>query len=173
MEELITLLEQAFEAAHKLEGSSHKARSTKLHLQRAMSDWDTDKALAMRGRLAKGDRNVAGDGTVQNQPAETRFNRVPPTQAVFADPSLAAGSTTVTAQPAATETEQQDEVNELYRKIVKMSPNAVVALYNEGGIIGMIKTLGGDPEQGKKPNQKAAYLQQLIKEKLGIADANI
>lgn len=173
MEELISLLEQAFEAAHNLEGSSHKARNTKLHLQRAMSDWDTDKALAMRGRLAKGDRNIAGDGTVQNQPSETRFNRTPPTQPVFADPILAAGSTTVTAQPAAIETEQSDEVNELYRKIAKMSPNAVVAMYNEGGIVGMIKTLGGDPEQGKKANQKAAYLQQLIKEKLGIADAGV
>lgn len=173
MDELISLLSQAFDAAHNLEGSSHKARTVKLHLQRAMAELDTTKALELRGRLAKGDRGGDIEGTVQNQPSATRFNRTPPSQAVFADPILAAGSTTVTAQPAATEIEQQDEVNELYRKIVKMSPNAVVALYNEGGIIGMIKTLGGDPEQGKKPNQKAAYLQQLIKEKLGIADANI
>lgn len=172
MDELISLLEQSFEAAHQLEGSSHKARAVKLYLQRAMAEVDTDRALALRGRLAKGDRSGASEGTVQNQPSATRFSRVPPEQAVFADPILAAGSTTGTAQPAATD-EQTDEVNELYKKIVKMSPNAVVALYHEGGIIGMIKTLGGDPEQGKKPNQKAAYLQQLIKEKLGIQDEGI
>ena len=171
MDELISLLEQSFEAAHNLEGSSHKARAVKLYLQRAMAEVDTEKALQLRGRLANGGRNISSAGTVQNQPAATRFNRVPPDQPVFADPILAAGSTTVTAQPAATE--QQDEVNELYKKIVKMNPNAVVALYNEGGISGMIKTLGGDPSTGKKPNQKAAYLQQLIKEKLGIADESI
>ena len=172
MDELINLLEQAFEAAHQLEGSSHKARAVKLYLQRAMAEVDTDKALQLRGRLAKGDRSGGSDGTVQNQPSATRFSRTPPTQPVFADPILAAGSTTGTAQPAATD-EQTDEVKELYGKIVKMSPNAVVAMYHEGGIVGMIKTLGGDPEQGKKPNQKAAYLQQLIKDKLGIKDESI
>lgn len=172
MDELISLLSQAFDAAHNLEGSSHKARAVKLHLQRAMAELDTTKALELRGRLAKGDRGGDIEGTVQNQPSATRFNRTPPEQPVFADPTLAAGSTTGTAQPAATD-EQTDEVNELYRKIAKMSPNAVVAMYNEGGIVGMIKTLGGDPEQGKKANQKAAYLQQLIKDKLGIADAGV
>lgn len=172
MDELINLLEQAFEAAHQLEGSSHKARAVKLYLQRAMAEVDTDRALALRGRLAKGDRSGGSEGTVQNHASATRFNRTPPAQAIFADPILAAGSTTGTAQPAATD-EQTDDVNELYRKIVKMSPNVVVSTYHEGGIIGMIKTLGGDPEQGKKPNQKAAYLQQLIKEKLGIQDEGI
>lgn len=172
MDELISLLEQSFEAAHQLEGSSHKARAVKLHLQRAMAELDTQKALAMRGRLAKGDRSIASEGTVQNQPSATRFSRTPPSQQVFADPSLAAGSTTGTAQPAAND-EQTDEVNELYRKIIKMSPNVVVSTYNEGGIVGMIKTLGGDPEQGKKANQKAAYLQQLIREKLGTKNEGI
>lgn len=172
MDKLISLLEQSFEAAHQLEGSSHKARAVKLHIQRAMAEVDTDRALALRGRLAKGDRSGASEGTVQNQPSATRFSRTPPVQPVFADPTLAAGLTTGTAQPAATD-EQTDEVNELYRKIVKMSPNVVVATYNEGGIVGMIKTLGGDPEQGKKANQKAAYLQQLIREKLGIANESI
>jgi len=172
MDELISLLEQSFEAAHNLEGSSHKARAVKLYLQRAMAEVNTEKALQMRGRLAKGDRSTASDGTVQNKTSATRFNRTPPSQPVFADPSLAAASTIGTAQPAATE-QEQDDVNELYRKIVKMSPNVVVTTYGEGGIIGMIKALDGDPEQGKKPNQKAAYLQQLIREKLGIANEGV
>lgn len=172
MDELISLLEQSFEAAHQLEGSSHKARAVKLYLQRAMAEIDTDRALAMRGRLAKGDRSGASEGTVQNQPSATRFNRTPPAQNIFADPISAAGSTTGTAQPAATD-EQTDEVNELYRKIIKMSPNVVLSTYQEGGVIGMIKTLGGDHTQAKKPNQKAAYLQQLIKGKLGIKDESI
>lgn len=173
MDELISLLEQAFEAAHSLEGSHHKARAVKLNLQRAMAELNTEKSLAMRGRLASGDRLPSDGGTVQNEPSATRFNRTPPAQQVFADPTLAAGSTTVTAPPAATDTQAEDDLTELYRKIVKQSPNQVVALYNEGGIVGMIKTLGGDPEQGKKPNQKAAYLQQLIRDKLGIANESI
>ena len=172
MDELISLLEQAFDAAHSLEGSHHKARAVKLNLQRAMAELNTEKSLVMRGRLASGDRMANDGGTVQNQSSATRFNRTPPAQ-VFADPSQAAGSMTATAQPAAPDTQAEDDLKELYLKILKQSPNQVVTTYNEGGVVGMIKTLGGDPDTAKKPNQKAAYLQQLIRDKLGIANEGI
>lgn len=166
---LVGLLEQSFESASQLQ--HHKARTVQMHLQRAVAELDPNKALELRGRLASGGREVESAAVVKTTgSAQGRFNTVPPQQ-IFADPTKAAGSTTATAQPAAP-TEQQvgeeDALRELYAKIVKMTPSQVIQTYNEGGVIGMIKTLGGDHTQAKKPNQKAAYLQQIIKEKLRI-----
>jgi hypothetical protein len=166
---LVGLLEQAFDDASKLQ--HHKARTVQLHLQRAVAELDPNKALVLRGKLASGGRDIESQAIVNTTGRASRFNTTPPKEAVFADPTKAAGSTTATAQPAAP-TEQQvgeeDALRELYTKIVKMTPSQVIQTYNEGGVIGMIKTLGGDHTQAKKPNQKAAYLQQIIKEKLRI-----
>ena len=166
MEELLDLLEQAFARAESLDGQHHKSRTVKLHLQRAVAELDTAKALELRGRLASGGRQVASGAVVNTTGAgvQGRFNTVPPAQ-IFIDPNLSAA---VPAQPAAPTDEEADALLVLYNKIIKQSPNQVVSLYTEGGIENMIKVLNGEEQTGKKANQKAAYLQQLIKDYLGV-----
>jgi len=164
---LVGLLEQSFESASQLQ--HHKARTVQMHLQRAVAELDPNKALELRGRLASGSREVESAAVVKTTgSAQGRFNTVPPQQ-IFADPKRAAGTTTATAQPAAP-TEKEDNLRGLYEKIVKMSPNQIIQTYNEGGVVGMIKALDGDPEAAKKPNQKAAYLQSLIRKHLNIEE---
>lgn len=165
---LVGLLEQSFDSASQLQ--HHKARTVQMHLQRAVAELDPNKALELRGRLASGSREVESAAVVKTTgSAQGRFNTVPPQQ-IFADPKKAAGTTTATAQPAALtdNPEKEDNLRGLYEKIVKMSPNQVIQTYNEGGVVGMIKALDGDPEAAKKPNQKAAYLQSLIRKHLNI-----
>lgn len=165
---LETLL-QAFDEADEIKGP--QGAQVKRFIQQAVSTLDTQQGLTLRGRIVAGTRDVGVSGAVVVTEGESRgrFNTTPPPQPVFVDPNLKAASR---VQPAAITNVAGGEGDEngvkaIYAKILKQSPNQVVAVYGEGGIEGMIKTLGGNPEHAKKPNQKAAYLKQLISNKYG------
>jgi len=168
MQTLLTKHVEAFTEADALEGNP-KARQIKILLQQAVAHLDTDQALALRGRLAAAGRELTSAALVLTDTTKSRFNKVAPPQPVFVDPNRLATEGKDNAQPVAPTTIEKPAedpgVDALYARILKMSPNAIVNVYGESSIEGMITTLGGDVNTAHKANQKAAYLKSLIEDR--------
>lgn len=160
-QQLLDLLEQAFEKATQLEGTHHAARPIKILLQQATANLSTDTALRMRGQIATGGP-VQSAAIIQTGEGKRRFGTTPPPQEVFINPNMKAAD----APPAATDHANgggdNSGVEGIYAKILKLTPQQVISAYGESGVIGMIKVLGGSIAEGRKPAQKAAYLKSLI-----------
>jgi hypothetical protein len=161
-QQLLDLLEQAFEKATQLEGKHHAARPIKILLQQATANLNTDTALKMRGQIATGGGPVQSAAIIQTGEGKRRFGTTPPPQEVFINPNMKAAD----APPAATDKANgggdNSGVEEIYAKILKLTPQQVVSTYGESGVVGMIKVLGGSISSERKPAQKAAYLKSLI-----------
>jgi len=171
MEELKAAISAAFAEAEQV--SDPRMSKVKLALQQAAAHAGlTDLAFDLRGKISSG---AAPRGESARSRAN-RFSTVPPNQTVFVDPNLSAARKN--ADRAASEkdemAEQEAEENanaasnadgavSVYDKIANMSPSAIVNQYGESAIEGMITAKGGDLKEveGKKPNQKAAYLKSL------------
>ena len=168
MDKLKSLIEQAFEHAQTLEAGAPGVRAAKRHLQQMAGELGfTDLALELRGRIASGDSNgrTGRAALVQTGRPGGRFNTKPPEE-VFVNPNTPSQNN---VEPAASEEGEQEaessDMNVVYANILKMAPSAILSVYGETSIMGMINTLGGSIEADKSPNQKAAYLKALIKEK--------
>lgn len=169
MDKLKYFIEQAFEHAQTLESGAPGVRAAKRHLQQMAGELGfTDLALELRGKIASGDSSgrTGRAALVQTGRPGGRFNTRPPEE-VFVNPNTPSQNN---VEPAASEEGEPEEaessdVNAVYAKILKMAPSAILSVYGETSIMGMINTLGGSIEADKSPNQKAAYLKSLIKER--------
>jgi len=156
-QQLLDLLEQAFEKASNLEGTHHHARSIKILLQQATAHISTDTALKMRGQIATGGGPTQSAAIIQTGEGKRRFGTTPPPQEVFINPNMK----TADARPAVTNDDKAG-VEEIYAKILKLTPQQIVQQYGESAVIGMIGVLGGSIAADRRPAQKAAYLKSLI-----------
>lgn len=152
-------IELAFSAAENTQDP--RMSNVKLALQQAAAHAGlTDLAFSLRGRISQG--AAASGGT---RPRVNRFSTIPPKTETFVSPNLSAAAPN--AEVAASEEEQdvqnEDGANAVYAKIANMSPSSIVSTYGESAIERMIVAKGGDLGEvdGKKPNQKAAYLKSL------------
>lgn len=168
MDKLKSLIEETFEHAASLEAGNPGVRAAKRHLQQMAGELGfTDLALSLRGRIASGEGagRTGRSALVQTGRSAGRFNTKPPEQPVFVNPKTSSPNN---AEPAGTEEEEntahQDGASEIYAKIAKMTPSQIVSTYGESAIVGMVKKLGGNIDDTKSVNQKAAYLKALIKE---------
>ena len=175
MSEFETKLRDLFEFADTLPHPQNQSVRRNVKTIAAESGL-TPLAVEFAGVISNG---VASKGATR-QPGAPRFNTTPPSNtAVFVDPNLsaAAGHAAVAAIEEQIEKEDLAEefgedpdatsVDAVYAGIAKQSPNDIAKKYGEGPILGMIEKLGGDSAkaEGLKLNQKAAYLQQLIKDR--------
>lgn len=172
MEKLKLLIQETFEHAQTLEAGAPGVRAAKRHLQQMAGELGfTDLALELRGRIASGDSNgrTGRAALVQTGRPGGRFNTKPPDQQVFVNPTTSSPNN---AEPAGTEEDDNtaDGASEIYAKITKMTPSQIVTTYGESAIVGMVKKLGGDIDETKSVNQKAAYLKALIKDSAGNSD---
>jgi hypothetical protein len=170
MEELKAAISAAFAEAEQV--SDPRMSKVKLALQQAAANAGlTDLAFELRGKIASG-ASPRADGFRK----ANRFNTVPPNQSVFVDPNLSAARKNAEraasdkddieaeeAEANADAASNSDAAASVYDKIANMSPSAIVNQYGESAIEGMITAKGGDLKEvdGKKPNQKAAYLKSL------------
>lgn len=167
MDKLKSMIEDMFLHAQTLESGSPGVRAVKRHLQQMSAELGfTDLALELRGKIASGEGagRTGRSALVQTNRAAGRFNTKAPEQPVFVNPTKSSPNN---AGPAGTEeddnTAHQDG-EEIYAKITKMTPSQIVSTYGESAIVGMVKKLGGNIDDTKSLNQKAAYLKALIKD---------
>lgn len=165
MQELQEAISLAFDAAESI--ADPRMGKVKLSLQQAAANAGlTEFALSLRGRLSTG---LASRGTVRSG---NRFNTTPPANQVFVNPNFSAARETAPRAAsddvdevleARQESDNTDAAGSVYAKIANMSPSAIVSTYGESAIEGMIRAKNGDLAEvdGKKPNQKAAYLKSL------------
>lgn len=166
MQELQEAISLAFDAAESI--ADPRMGKVKLSLQQAAANAGlTEFALTLRGRLSTG---LASRGTVRSG---NRFNTTPPASQVFINPNSSAARENVLRAASENEVDQvlearqesdnADAAGSVYAKIANMSPSAIVSTYGESAIEGMIRAKNGDLAEvdGKKPNQKAAYLKSL------------
>jgi hypothetical protein len=170
MDKLKSMIEDMFLHAQTLEAGNPGVRAVKRHLQQMSGELGfTDLALELRGKIASGEGagRTGRSALVQTNRASGRFNTKPPEE-VFVNPNIPSPNN---VGPAANEEGEQDaeaessDANVVYAKISKMAPSAILSVYGETSIMGMISALGGSIEAEKSPNQKAAYLKALIKER--------
>lgn len=171
MHKLKTMIEDMFLHSQTLEAGNPGVRAVKRHLQQMSGELGfTDLALELRGKIASGEGagRTGRSALVQTNRASGRFNTKPPEE-VFVNPNIPSPNN---VEPAANEEGEQEnaeaessDVNVVYAKISKMAPSAILSVYGESSIMGMISALGGSIEAEKSPNQKAAYLKALIKER--------
>ena len=170
MEELKAAISAAFAEAEQV--SDPRMSKVKLALQQAAAHAGlTDLAFELRGKISNGLSSRSEGGRKAN-----RFNTTPPDQPVFTNPNLSAARANAEraasdedkkaeneAEQNADVTSNSDAAASVYDKIANMSPSAIVSQYGESAIEGMIMAKGGDLKEvdGKKPNQKAAYLKSL------------
>lgn len=171
MDKLKTMIEDMLLHAQTLEAGNPGVRAVKRHLQQMSGELGfTDLALELRGKIASGEGagRTGRSALVQTNRASGRFNTKPPEE-VFVNPNIPSPNN---VEPAANEEGEQEnaeaessDVNVVYAKISKMAPSAILSVYGESSIMGMISALDGSIEAEKSPNQKAAYLKALIKER--------
>mgnify|MGYP000420317516 CR=1 FL=1 len=168
MDKLKSMIEDMFLHAQTLEAGNPGVRAVKRHLQQMSGELGfTDLALELRGKIASGEGagRTGRSALVQTNRASGRFNTKPPEE-VFVNPNIPSPNN---VEPAANEEGEEEaessDANVVYAKIIKMAPSAILSVYGESSIMGMISALGGSIEADKSPNQKAAYLKALIKER--------
>lgn len=160
MENLQNAIGLAFEAAESIQDP--RMGAVKLSLQQAAANAGlTDFALHLRGRLVSGVREVGASGR--------RFSTVPPANLapppnVSAAPPIAERAASEPEEAEQNQQENADAAASVFSKIANMSPSAIVNQYGESAIERMITANGGSlaEVEGKKPNQKAAYLKSLV-----------
>lgn len=159
-----------------------------LNIQLCVAHFDPAVALTLRGRLAN---SPAGTSSLRSGGIKTdgvgRFNTKPPAP-IFANPTPATTTTSeegaaVVAndndeapepekEPADSEMQQEAvaveaQVETIYAKIAAMNADQVLSLYGESAIDGMIAKLGKTIASTKRPGQKATFLLNLVRQKVG------
>lgn len=181
----ITIIEKATELFGIIEGlpSGPKRSDGLLSLQRLVAQFDPQAALTLRGRIsnAPAGRSAKFGGGIKTE-GSSRFNTIPPQ--VFANPTSAtttseSGAAVVATEQGAPEDQQpvseaqQDavvveaQVESIYAKIAQMSAEQIVTIYGESAIEGMIVKLGRNIKASKPTVQKATFLLNLVRQKLG------
>lgn len=184
----ITIIEKATELFGIIEGlpSGPKRSDGLLSLQRLVAQFDPQVALTLRGRIsnAPAGRSAKFGGGIKTE-GSSRFNTIPPQ--VFANPTSATTTSESGAAVVATEEDapedqqpvseaQQDavvveaQVESIYAKIAQMSAEQIVTTYGESAIEGMIEKLGRNIKASKPVKQKATFLLNLVRQKLGNAE---
>lgn len=182
----LTIIEKATELFDIIEGlpSSPKRSESLLNLQRLVAQFDPQAALTLRGRIsnAPSGKSAKFGGGIKTE-GGSRFNTTPPAQ-VFANPTSAtttreSGAAVVAIEGDAPKDEQTEseaqvdavvveaQVESIYAKIAKMSAEQIVTTYGESAIEGMIVKLGRNIKASKPPVQKATFLLNLVRQKLG------
>ena len=184
----ITIIEKATELFDIIEGlpSGPKRSESLLNLQRLVAQFDPQAALTLRGRIsnAPAGRSAKFGGGIKTE-GPKRFNTTPPAE-VFANPTSAtttseSGAAVVANEEDAPELEpetanseaQQDaveveaQIETIYAKIAKMSAEQIVTTYGESAIEGIITKLGRNIKANKPTVQKATFLLNLGRQKLG------
>jgi hypothetical protein len=184
----LTIIEKATELFDIIEGlpSGPKRSESLLSLQRLVAQFDPQVALTLHGRISNspGGRSAKFGGGIKTE-GGSRFNTTPPAQ-VFANPTSAtttseSGAAVVANEQNAPDVEQSEsegelqqdavavesQVESLYAKIAKMSPVQIVKTYGESAIEGMIAKLGRSVSTNKRPEQKATFLLNLVRQELG------
>lgn len=182
----LTIIEKATELFYIIEGlrAGPKRSESLLSLQRLVAQFDPQSALTLRGRISNapaGKLDTFGGGIKTEGPK--RFNTIPPAE-VFANPIPATTTSDGAAvvaneehapelEPEANSEAQQDaveveaQVETIYAKIAKMSAEQIVTTYGESAIEGMITKLGRNIKANKPTVQKATFLLNLVRQKLG------
>lgn len=182
----ITVIEKATELFDIIEGlpSGPKRSESLLNLQRLVAQFDPQTALTLRGRIsnAPAGRSAKFGGGIKTE-GGSRFNTTPPAQ-VFANPTSAtttseSGAAVVATDQDAPEDEQPDsevqqdavaveaQLETIYAKIAQMSAEQIVNVYGESAIEGMIVKLGRNIKASKPTVQKATFLLNLVRQKIG------
>ena len=182
----LTIIEKSTELFDIIESlpSGPKRSESLLSLQRLVAQFDPQVALTLRGRIsnAPAGRATKFGGGIKTE-GGSRFNTTPPAQ-VFANPTSATttseGAAVVATEQDAPEPEeiadsesQQDavavdaQVESIYAKIAQMSAEQIVNVYGESAIEGMIVKLGRNIKASKPTVQKATFLLNLVRQKLG------
>lgn len=183
----LTIIEKATELFDIIEGlpSGPKRSESLLNLQRLVAQFDPQAALSLRGRISNSPsgKSAKFGGGIKTE-GGSRFNTTPPAQ-VFANPTSATttsdGAAVVANEQDAPELEpetanseaQQDaveveaQIETIYAKIAKMSAEQIVTTYGESAIEGMITKLGRNIKANKPTVQKATFLLNLVRQKLG------
>lgn len=182
----ITIIEKATELFDIIEGlpSGPKRSESLLNLQRLVAQFDPQTALTLRGRIsnAPAGKSAKFGGGIKTE-GPKRFNTTPPAE-VFANPTSAtttseSGAAVVANEEDAPEPKtanseaQQDaveveaQVETIYAKIAKMSAEQIVTTYGESAIEGMITKLGRNIKANKPTVQKATFLLNLVRQKIG------
>lgn len=187
----LTIIEKATELFGIIEGlpSGPKRSESLLSLQRLVAQFDPHTALTLRGRISNAPAGASAKfgGGIKTE-GGSRFNTTPPAQ-VFANPTSATttsenGAAVVAIDQDAPENEpveseselQQDavavesQVESIYAKIAKMTADQIVTIYGESAIEGMIAKFGRNIATTKRPAQKATFLLNLVRQKLGNTD---
>lgn len=186
----LTIIEKATELFDIIEGlpSGPKRSESLLNLQRLVAQFDPQSALTLRGRISNAPAGASSKfgGGIKTE-GGSRFNTTPPAE-VFANPTRATttsdGAVVVATdqdapedEPVESESElQQDavaveaQVESIYAKIAKMTADQIVTTYGESAIEGMIAKFGRNISTTKRPAQKATFLLNLVRQKLGNTD---
>jgi hypothetical protein len=175
------IVEQAVDLFTLIEGLPAGPQRSQglLNIQLCVAQFDAQTALTLRGRLTN---SPAGTSSLRSGGIKTngvgRFNTTPPTP-IFANPTLATttseeGAVVVVNDEAPQDEVPQDEavliesqVEPLYQKIATMTSEQVLNLYGESAIEGMIVQLGKTIASSKRPGQKATFLLNLVRQKVG------
>lgn len=182
----LIVIEKATELFDIIEGlpSGPKRSESLLNLQRLVAQFDPQTALTLRGRIsnAPAGKSAKFGGGIKTE-GPKRFNTTPPAE-VFANPTSAtttseSGAAVVANEEDAPEPKtanseaQQDaveveaQVETIYAKIAKMSAEQIVTTYGESAIEGMITKLGRNIKANKPTVQKATFLLNLVRQKIG------
>lgn len=185
----LNIIEKATELFDIIEGlpSGPKRSESLLSLQRLVAQFDPQVALTLRGRISNAPAGSSAKfvGGIKTE-GRGRFNTIPPAE-VFANPTQATttsdGAVVVATdqdapenEPVENESELQKavaveaQVESIYGKISKMTAEQIVTTYGESAIEGMITKLGRNIATAKRPAQKATFLLNLVRQKLGNAD---
>lgn len=182
----LIVIEKATELFDLIEGlpAGPKRSESLLNLQRLVAQFDPQTALTLRGRIsnAPAGKSAKFGGGIKTE-GPKRFNTTPPAE-VFANPTSAtttseSGAAVVANEEDAPEPKtanseaQQDaveveaQVETIYAKIAKMSAEQIVTTYGESAIEGMITKLGRNIKANKPTVQKATFLLNLVRQKIG------
>ena len=182
------IIEKATELFDIIEGlpSGPKRSESLLSLQRLVAQFDPQVGLTLRGRLSNAPtgKSAKFGGGIKTE-GGSRFNTIPPAQ-VFANPNSAtttseSGAAVVATEEDAPEIEQEAvdsevqqeavaveaQVETIYAKIAAMTAEQVLNVYGESAIEGMIAKLGKTIASTKRPGQKATFLLNLVRQKVG------
>lgn len=180
---IIEKAKELFDIIEGLQAGPQRSQSL-LNLQLLVAQFDPQVALTLRGRIsnAPSGKSAKFGGGIKTE-GGSRFNTTPPAQ-VFVNPTSAtttseSGAAVVAIEGDAPKDEQTDsevqqgavaveaQVESIYAKIAKMSAQQIVTTYGESAIEGMIVKLGRNIKASKPTVQKATFLLNLVRQKLG------
>ena len=180
---IIEKAKELFDIIEGLQAGPQRSQSL-LNLQLLVAQFDPQVALTLRGRIsnAPSGKSAKFGGGIKTE-GGSRFNTTPPAQ-VFVNPTSAtttseSGAAVVAIEGDAPKDEQTDsevqqgavaveaQVESIYAKIAKMSAEQIVTTYGESAIEGMIVKLGRNIKASKPTVQKATFLLNLVRQKLG------